>query len=131
MSSISFSTEVVPLEIPAHRAFRLRHILTLRAYVFLIMIFVLLTGPVIQHSDLFAAVLGYSLLFLLIFTVSFTLVIGWMLRSQLTCTFTYDLSHFQSGKPHSKTPFNLFLRLSGGNIPPLFSLWILLILQRS
>ncbi|MCB0319330.1 MAG: DUF58 domain-containing protein [Bdellovibrionales bacterium] len=100
--------------------FGLGHFLTLRAYAVLLIVVFLLTGPVPDHADLFAAVLGYSLVIITVLAVAATFIVGWWFRTKLSLSFTYDLLSSNSYMPTSGMPISIFFRVKGPSLPPLF-----------
>ncbi|MCB0329093.1 MAG: DUF58 domain-containing protein [Bdellovibrionales bacterium] len=108
---------------------KLPHSPTFRGVALLLFGLFLITGPVPEHSDLFAAVLGYSLIALVTVASVSTLLLGWKFRSKGRLRLTYDIAHHQSsegqtssGRPTVGEPTKLFLKISEANLQPLYSL---------
>lgn len=105
-------------------------LLTMRGIALLSFSIFLITGPVPEHSDLFAAVLGYSLLTLILLTGLATLLLGLHYRSKAFFQLTYDLrgssanDPLASGRPTSHHPISLYLTVKGVTLIPFFSLRI-------
>ena len=104
--------------------FRFRHIPTVRSLALIAFTCILITGPVPRESDLFAAVIGYSILILLVTTISLTFFLGWWYLKNTSFGITHDLSTFQDQKAHSNTAIKTYLIPREVNIFPFFSLHI-------
>ena len=87
---------------------RFSHLPTFRTVAILTLVLILLTGPIPKESDLFSAVIGYSLLAFILITVSATFVLGWWYKKKTTYSLTHDLSKFPDGKSLSRTDITTF-----------------------
>lgn len=107
---------------------QIRHFPTLQGFVLLLFGISMVIGPASQHSDLIAAVIGYSLLILVPIMSIGTLYAGWRMASRIRIRATYSTSAApgiatkEFTRPRSERPFSLCLRLSETSLPPLFSL---------
>ena len=101
---------------------RIRHLPTLQGLVLLLFGISMVIGPASQHSDLIAAVVGYSLIILVPAMSIATLLTGWRMCARIQLRPTYGVPQFStSSRPTSEHPFSLFIRLSEIYLPPLFS----------
>lgn len=107
---------------------QIRHFPTLQGFVLLLFGISMVIGPASQHSDLIAAVIGYSLLILVPIMSIGTLYAGWRMASRIRIRITYSTAAAPGAaaedftRPRSQRPFSLCLRLSETSLPPLFSL---------
>ncbi|MCI5065746.1 DUF58 domain-containing protein [bacterium] len=99
---------------------------SLRGALILLFGAILVIGPVQAHSDLYAAVVGYSLIALVLITLLFTFFSGWWLRRHSHFQMTYGTNASTAQSPHltSSDEISIALHIKGGRILPFTSLEI-------
>ncbi len=114
-----------PDESAPRQLFRnIRHLLRLRAVVLLSVAVILLSGAILQETDLIASVITFFFLFVVTLSVILTLVFGILAKRLLRLRLFYESSESGSDDGRvvlrSLSPCTLWLHAQGMSPPPLF-----------